>query len=422
MKAPNPLPAVTLLLPLLLASALEAQEWTRFRGPNGTGVGAADSLPAAWSPGAVDWRVEVPGTGHAQPVIWGERVFLTSSEGEGAERLVLCLRARDGATEWTRRLASVAHEKHLRNSHASSTPAVDGERLYVVFGSPSSLVLRAFDHQGAELWLRDLGPFKSQHGVGASPILVDDLVVLPNEQDGESSVIALEARTGHPRWTAPRRTAETAYGTPCLQRDASGRAELILSSHAHGLSSLDPRTGALNWEAAVFDKRTCSSPIIAGGLAIGTCGSGGGGNFLVAVRLGGKGDVTATHLAYKLNRSIPYVPTPLAIGDLLFLWGDQGVVSCVEAAAGKVLWQERVEGSFAGSPVAAGGKIYSLSEEGDVVVVAAERKFRLLARNALGEGSHSTPAIAGGRLYLRTFRHLTAVSGKKPAGGPAEER
>jgi outer membrane protein assembly factor BamB len=116
------------------------------------------------------------------------------------------------------------------------------------------------------------------------------------------------------------------------------------------------------------------------------------------------------------------VPTPLAIGDLLFLWGDQGVVSCVEAAAGKVLWQERVEGSFAGSPVAAGGKIYSLSEEGDVVVVAAERKFRLLARNALGEGSHSTPAIAGGRLYLRTFRHLTAVSGKKPAGGPAEER
>jgi outer membrane protein assembly factor BamB len=401
-------------LVLLASTRTAAQEWTRFRGPNGAGAGEAAGLPVRWGEGDYDWKVDVPGAGHSQPVLWGDRIFLTSALGEGAERIVLCLRAADGRTEWTTRFPSSTHGKHRRNSHASSTPCVDKDRVYLVFSTPAAHTVRALDHAGRELWARDLGPFESNHSDGASPILFADKLILPNEQDGKSSVVALDRSTGSVLWKTERRTEEVAYGTPCIHAPPGGPPELILSSHAHGISSLDPATGASNWEALVFDKRTVSSPVLAGGLAIGTCGSGAGGNFLVAVKLGGRGDVTETHVAYRLRRSIPYVPTPIVAGDLLFLWSDGGVVSCVEAPSGNVLWQERVEGAFSGSPVRAGDRMYAMSEGGEVVVVAAKRTFELLARNPLGEGSHSTPAIAGGRIFFRTFGKLFAIGGGKP--------
>jgi outer membrane protein assembly factor BamB len=405
---------LTCLLLLLAPPGAAAQEWARYRGPNGTGAGEAAGIPVRWGEADYDWKVDVPGAGHSQPVLWGEKVFLTSAVGDGAERLVLCLRARDGGTEWTARFPSSTHGKHRRNSYASSTPAADEDRVYAVFSTPAALLVRALDHAGKEVWVRDLGPFVSNHSDGASPILFEDRLILPNEQDGTSSVVALDRATGRVLWKAARRTEEVAYGTPCIHSPPGGRPEIILSSHAHGLSSLDPATGATNWEALVYDKRTVSSPVLAGGLAIGTCGSGAGGNFLVAVKLGGKGDVTATHVAYTLRKSIPYVPTPLVMDDLLFLWSDGGVVSCVQAPAGQVLWQERVDGAFSGSPVRAGDRIYAMSEGGEVFVVAARRTFELLARNPLGEGSHSTPAIAGGRIYFRTFGKLLAIGGGKP--------
>jgi outer membrane protein assembly factor BamB len=301
------------LLPLLLAAPALAGEWTRYRGPNGTGAGEGDSVPTRWEEGEVNWRVKLPGQGHSGPVLWGEKVFLTSAEGEGRERLVLCLRAEDGGTEWIHRSPSRTHRKHQRNSYASSTPAVDAERLYAAFSTPSSYTLQALDHAGKEVWSADLGPFESQHGDGTSPILFEDLVVLANEQDGASFVIALDRRSGATRWKTPRRTAEAAYGTPCLYQEG-GRPALLLSSHAHGLYSLDARTGKPLWEARVFDKRTVSSPIVTCGLAMGTCGSGGGGSFLVAVRTGGEGEEAAERVAYKLTRAIPYVPTPVAGG------------------------------------------------------------------------------------------------------------
>ncbi len=402
-----------LLLFGTLGCPLAAQDWTRFRGPNGSGLSDAKTVPSEWTEKDFNWRVEIPGAGHSQPVLWGERIFLTSAMAEGAERLVHCLRAKDGSTEWSRKHTSSTFPKHQRNTYASSTPAVDEERLYFVFNTPSSYTLTAVDHAGKDLWSRDLGPFVSQHGCGTSPIVLDDIVVLGNEQDGESFLAALDRKTGETRWKAPRRTKVVSYATPCVFRGEGGLAELIFSSHAHGITSVDPCTGALNWEARVFDKRTCSSPIVAGGLAVATCGSGGGGNFVVGVRPGGKGDVTSTHVAYKLQKSIPYVPTPVAREDLLFLWSDKGVVSGVEASSGKVLWQERVGGNYSGSPVCVDGRLYCMSEEGDVPVVAASREYKLIARNPIGEGSRSTPAVAGGRMYLRTYGRLISVGGKK---------
>ncbi len=407
----------------LIPASLAAQEWTRFRGPGGSGVSEdpSISIPSTWTEADRRFQIDLPGAGHSQPVLWGEKVFLSSAEEEGARRMVLCLRAGDGGVEWVKRFPSRTFRKHPRNTFASSTPAVDAERVYTAFSTPDSYIILALDHRGEEVWRRDLGPFKSQHGDGASPVVHGDLVVLGNEQDGESFVIALDRRTGTLRWKSPRRTEETAYGTPCTYREASGREALLFSSHGHGLSSLDARTGEPIWEARLFDKRTVSSPVFAGGLAIGACGSGGGGNYLVAVRPGGRGDVTSTHMAFKLTRSVPYVPTPLAHGDLLFLWGDMGVVTCLELPAGKAVWQERVGGNFSGSPIHAGGRLWCISEDGEVVVLAASREFKVLGRNALGQASRSTPAVAGGRMYLRTLSRLTCIGGKA-AGEPVGDR
>jgi outer membrane protein assembly factor BamB len=353
-------------------------------------------------------------------VIWGGRVFLTSSEDGGAERIVLGLNADTGDIEWTRRYESRSLEKNRLNSYASATPAVDREHLYVVFATPDSYMVRALDHSGEDVWKHDLGSFQAQHGAGASPILLRDLLVMPNEQDGRSFVVALERSTGEIRWKTERRSSKAAYGTPCVYREADGREAILLSSQAHGLSSLDAVTGKPNWEATVFDKRTVSSPLCGKGLAIGTCGSGGGGNYLVAVRTGGEGDVTSSHAAYKLVQSIPYVPCPIVLGDLLFLWNEKGIVTCVELQTGETVWRERVGGRYFGSPVCIRKRLFCMSEEGEVVVLAAAPEFEVLARNALGEGSRSTPAVAGGWMYLRTYTHLLRVGGP-PKASAAEE-
>lgn len=398
---------------LWVVTAARAQEWTRFRGPNGSGVCEGPDIPAAWTEMDYNWRVKLPGAGHSQPVIWGERIFLTSGAHRGARRLVLCLKEADGGIAWQREYAMGEHKKHDFNSYASSTPAVDGERIYISFAEPEKLALKALGHQGEEKWSRDLGPFHSQHGSGSSPVLFEDKVILAGDQDADSFLIALDRATGAIRWKTERRSKITAYGTPCLFVAPGAPAELIVSSQAHGLSSLDPSTGSLNWEAPLFDMRTVSSPVLAGSLVLATCGSGGGGNYLVAVRGGGKGDVSASHLAYKLTRAIPYVPTPLIKGDRLFLWSDKGVVSCLKAASGETVWQNRIGGNYFGSPVCIGDRLYGVSVDGEVVVVAAADDFKVLGRTHLGEGSHSTPAVAGGRLYLRTHTQLFSIGGKK---------
>ncbi|MBI4602797.1 MAG: PQQ-binding-like beta-propeller repeat protein [Planctomycetes bacterium] len=412
-KASSLRAAALALAAALAPLAAPAQEWSRFRGPNGSGLSAAFSVPTEWTEKDFDWRVPLPGPGISQPVLWGERIFLTAATADGSERMVLCLKAADGAAEWTRRSPSAACPRHQRNTHATSTPAVDAERIYFSFSTPGAYTLGALDHGGRELWKRDLGPYDSQHGDGSSPILVGDLVVLANEQDGASFLVAVDRKTGETRWRTERRSEETAYGTPCVVERGGKPAEIVFSSHAHGLSAVDPLTGALLWEARVFDKRTVSSPVLAGDLVVGTCGSGGGGNFAVAVRLGGKGDVTATHAAWKIAKSMAYVPTPVAKDGLVFFWSDKGIVTCAEAVTGSVLWQERVGGGYSSSPVCIGDRLLCLSEEGEAVVVAASRAHKLLARNPIGEGSRSTPAVAGGRLYVRTYTHLISIGGRR---------
>ncbi len=405
--------------------AASAQEWTRFRGPNGSGESGADSIPAAWTTADYNWQVPLPGVGHASPVLWGQRIFLTSAEDSGHRRLLMCLDAADGKLLWQQAFAADTHPLHVQNSFASSSPAVDADHVYVAWGTPTQFRVKALDHQGVEVWTADLGPYVSQHGFGSSPIVYEDMVIIGNDQDDVSSLVALDRHTGAERWRTPRRTAVTAYSTPCVYRPAGGENQLIFNSQAHGISGVDPQSGKTLWEIDVFNKRSVSSPLVVGDLVFGTCGSGGGGNYLVAVRPGKQPVV-----AYKIDKSAPYVPTSVAHGDLLFLWGDAGVVSCVDAPSGNLLWQKRIGGTFSGSPVRAADRLYCLSTEGDVVVLAAKDQFELVSRQPLGEPSRSTPAIAGGRMYLRTQSHLVSIGGKPgepatvdpPTSASAEER
>lgn len=394
-----------------------AQEWTRFRGPNGTGISVTLGVPAVWTAKEFAWRVPIAGESHSQPVIWGDRMFLLTATDFGQERALVCVRKTDGQPLWTKSYPLPMPRLGNKNTgYANTSPVVDAERVVACFVSNDHFWVRAFDHAGRELWSRDLGTFVAQHGHGASPMIYGGHVIVTNDQDGVSSVVALDLKTGAVAWNSPRGTGRnaniaTAYCTPITHTRADGSVELLLTSQSHGVSSLDPQTGALNWEAPVFTKRMVASAVVAGDLVIGSCGQGGGaGNYLAAIKLGGSGDVSKTHVAYQLTKATPYVPTPLYLDGRLYLISDAGIATALDAATGRELWTARLRAEFFSSPVLIGGKIYCASTKGEMIVLATGDTFQELGRSPLGEGTHSTPCVDGGRLYVKTFTHLVCIA------------
>jgi outer membrane protein assembly factor BamB len=401
---------------LLATTSATAQEWTRFRGPNGAGQSDATTIPVSWGENEHLWKVELPGIGHSSPVLWGERIFLTSADPANGTRFVLCLSAVDGSKQWTQAFPSKTHQIHQQNSLASSTPAVDEQHVYCAWATPEEFAVAALGHDGKQVWRANLGPFVSQHGFGTSPIVHGDLLIITNDQDDDSFLIALDKSSGQTRWKIPRKVLDkqsTSYAAPCIYQPPAGPAELIVASWAHGLTSIDPKSGKTNWEAEVLERRPVGSPILVDGLILANCGEGSGNNSVVAVRPGSAGGREAEVL-YKIDRtSAPYVPTLVAHGSLVFLWGDRGVVTCIDSRSGKQHWHERVGGTFSSSPVRVADRIYGVSADGQVVTLAATDTFKVLGRSSLGESTRATPAVAGGRMFLRTESHLIAV-GKNP--------
>ena len=405
---------LTLLSLVFFGKTTSAGEWTRFRGPNGTGQSEATTVPATWTTADYRWRVKLPGIGYSSPVILGDRLFVTCGIEEDATRIVRCLSTKDGRLIWKRSFPSTTHEKHALNAYAASTPTVDHQRLYLTWATPEQNIVLALDQSnGQELWRRDFGPFDSQHGHGASPILFDNMLIVTNDQAGASFAMALRPATGETLWKTERRSEQTAYSTPCIYRPNGGSAELILTGWAHGICGLDPHTGISKWEVDVLDYRVVCSPVIAGGLIFTSCGSGGSGKQMIAVRPPDMAKKTKAEVAYELKGTLPYVPTSVARGDLLFTWTDSGIVTCLDAPTGKIHWRQRVGGNYHGSPVRVADKIYCIDREGQMVVVAAEKQFRLLGKVDLEEPSQSTPAVADGVMYLRTTSHLMAIGGEK---------
>jgi outer membrane protein assembly factor BamB len=417
---------------LLSAAYADEGEWTRFRGPNGTGVSNATTVPVTWGEDDYNWKIALPGIGHSSPVVWDNRILLTCGASETAERTVLCLETGDGRILWRRDYPSKTYRQHRSNSYASATPAVDSLGVVVTWSTPEEVVLLALDLDGCEVWRRGLGPFVGPHGSGTSPIIVGDLVVLANDQGdpkllarllgrkeppdspGKSFLVAVDRKTGQTRWEVPRRTTLAPYSTPCVRRPDGGAPELIFTSTSHGITAVDLATGKISWEIDdVFEDRCVGSPVTAPGLVIAGFGHGARGTRCVAVRPGSRCEDRKPALAYDVTSSVPLVPTPLVKDGRLFLWADDGVVTCMNVSSGAVIWRERVGGSFYGSPVCVNDRLYCIAKDGEVAVVAASEKYEVLARVPLGEPSYATPALSNGVMYLRTQSHLFSLGGKK---------
>jgi outer membrane protein assembly factor BamB len=417
MSVMNSLQRVVLVVfGLMLTAALYATEasqppasWPRFRGADAAGQGGLVSPPADWSTVAWNWTADLPGQGHSSPVVYDGRVYTASADEAVSVRYLLCHNLTTGLQLWRRDFPGAIERHHQQNSSASGTVTVDGRGVYWLWGTSENVRLEALTHAGEPRWGVDLGPFVGPHGFGGSPVVWRELVIVPLEQDEAGAIIAIDATTGAERWRLAREgVGKAAYATPLVLLNAEGGPQVICTSNAHGIYAIDPASGQALWEQPCFPRRTVASPIAAGPLLVGTCGNGGGNNLLVALRPPTKGETA--EVVYEISRSVaPYVPTPLYSQGRLYLWGDKGVVTCLDAATGTIRWKERVGGNFSASPVAIGSHIINVSSDGEIVALDDADEFVIRSRFLLEEETRATPAIAAGWFVLRTASRLRGL-------------
>lgn len=401
----------------VLTAPLSAQEWTRLRGPNGQGVSDARTVPVKFGEKDFNWKIKLPGEGHGSPVLWGNKVFVVTADKETADRSLVCLNAATGETLWTKTFKGQKYSrKHQFNHYGTVTPAVDAERVYIYLGSSEDCKVVAVDHAGEQAWEQSLGSFNGNHGPGTSPMLYKEMVIVTHDQIPSGAVYALNKSDGKQRWHVKRNGADNgaSYGVPIVYKDADGNEQLIVTSKGNGMTGIDPNKGEVVWELGdLFHMRSVAGPVIADGLLFAQCGSGGTGKRFVAVQPGGNGK--DAKLMWETKRTIPYVPTPVAYDGYLYTITDGGQAACYKPSESEPVWVERIgQGiGFFGSPVCVNGHIYAIDKQGRVVVFkATPEKFELLAINELGEMSYATPAVAGGKMYLRTLNHLISVGGE----------
>ncbi len=387
-------------------------KWARFRGENGLGVLSECQVQLPWQDSQVT-TVKLPGTGNGSPALFGDFAFLLAADAGDATRHVVAVNVAKNKVEWTKSYPSTKHTLHKFSSYASSTPCVDSERLYVAWADPENVVLKAMTHAGEEVWTRKLGRYVSQHGFGTSPILVDGKIVLLNSQDaqelpagvepGEDKMLAVDCKTGATVWETALPTTRVCYGVPSI-RKVGDRTELICSTTAQGMFGMDMKNGSVVWSHNCFEQRVCSSSVLLGNILIGTHGSGGGkDNRLVAF------DIDSRKELFRVNRAAPYVPTPVSVNGLLFLWSDNGIVTCVELSTGTSLWTNRIGGDYSGSPVVLGDKLINVSHDGIVNFLATTREYKKLGSIDTGKTVRSTIAADAKHVLLRTDSELLII-------------
>lgn len=408
---------------LLARPASPTENWPEFRGPNGDGHSRATGLPLTWSETQnVTWKTPIHGRGWSTPVVWGDQVWLTTATEDGREMFVVCVDRRSGKVLLDRRLFQNAHPEPLGNDvngYASPSPAIEAGRVYVHFGSYGTACLdtRTFK----TLWQRRDLPCRHYRGPASSVILFDRLVILTLDGVDLQYTVALDKKTGKTVWKTPRTTdwndlddqgrptAEgdyrKAHSTPLLIQ-VNGQPQM-LSVGAKAGYAYDPRNGKEVWRVRYGGFSNSLRPVVGHGMAF--LSTGYSRADLWAVRLGGSGDVTDSHVAWKYSRNVPSKPSPILVGDLLYLVSDSGIVTCLEAKTGREVWKERLAGSYSASPVYAEGRLYFFSEEGVTTVLQPGRALKVLAVNRLQDGFMASPAIAGRALFLRTKTHLYRI-------------
>lgn len=417
---------LALLFVLLSPFTLASDNWPQFRGPDGTGHSDAKDLPTEWSEGKnIVWKTPIHDRGWSSPVVFGKQVWLTTASKDGRQLYALCLDRDTGKVIRDIKLFDVTQPQyaHPFNTYASPTPVIEQGRVYITFGSPGTAAIdtRTFK----VLWERR--DFECNHfrGSGSSPIIFRDLLLMHFDGSDHQFVVALNKHTGKTVWRTNRSidfqdldkngkpAAEgdfrKAFATPHITQ-INGRWEMI-SLGAKAAYSYDPLTGKELWRVEERDQHSASTrPVLGFGMIFYPTGFSNG--QLYAVRTGGSGLITDTHVAWRVKRGASNKPSILLIDDLIYMIGDTGIASCVEAKTGNIVWQQRVGGEYSASPVYADGKIWLFSEEGKTTVFKPGRTFEKLAENHLDEGFLASPAIAGKAFFLRTRTHLYRIEKK----------
>ena len=388
---------------LLVPAILAAETWPQFRGPGGNGHATKKAVATQWTETEnIRWKTPIAGLGWSSPVVAGEQIWLTTAiEAEGSLRAV-CVDRNSG---------QIVHDievfKHddlgrvaAKNSHASPTPVLDGQFVFVHFGAHGTACLT---DQGQVVWRTQL-KYDHRHGPGGSPVVWGDLLIVACDSPDEQYLVALDKRTGAERWRVDHQ-GEQAYSTPTLAKVAG--AEQLITSRGNAVIAFSPRDGQELWRCSYTGHSVVPRPVVAGDLVY--CCTGYWNPSLLAIRLDGSGDVTASHVAFTARRGVPFISSPLVVDGRLYMTTDLGVLTCIDALTGKELWRERLSGNFSASPTYAGGKIYLQNEEGTTFVLKPGATYELLATNHLEGQTLASPAFVNGAIYLRSDAHLYRI-------------
>jgi outer membrane protein assembly factor BamB len=383
--------------------------WPNWRGPSYQGYVHGTGYPDTWSESRnILWKVPVPGTGNSSPIVWGERIYMATSYDEGRRKAIVAFDRTDGKKVWETFAPDAPPETpHAKNGHASGTPATDGRRIYAYLGNHGLLAL---DMNGKQVWHQDVGPFNAFHGTAGSPLLYKDRVIFYQDQraPGGSFVGAFDAATGKPLWRTERKET-VGWGTPIAIR-AGDRDEIIVSSMRR-VYAYDPDTGRELWTAGGNLVEVIPTPVVADGMVFASSGRAGP---TLAIRPGGSGDVTDTHVVWSAAKGSPFIPSTLVHDGILYMVNDmQSIATAYDSKSGEVLWQGRLgeaaRESFSVSPVLVDGKVFFTNDQGETFVLKAGREFNLLHVNKLNARTLASPALVDGTWYWRTDRELIAI-------------
>lgn len=405
---------------LLLTAAVRAENWPQFRGPTGQGISTETTAPMVWSAtDHVAWKTPIPGEGWSSPIVWNDRIFLTTATEGGASCHVIALNRATGTIVWDNEVfRQTPGHKQQRNGYATPTPCTDGDRIYAVFGDGSFVAL---DLEGHTVWLNRDFAFYGEHGLGTSPILWHDLLIMARDGSGappdtgagwhspwnQARLLALDTRNGKLRWEGKRGLSRIAHVVPAIWKAPDGREELI-SGAGDVVQGFDPQTGERLWTSKNIGEGVVPSIVIGDGLAF-TASGWGGCESIKAFRLGGRGDLGESNLAWEQRKGASKIPSYVFVKPYLFTISEGGIAMCLKAETGEIVWQERVGGNFAASPICAAGRIYFLSDEGETTVIGAKPQFSILARSPLGEKCQASMAVSEGRLFIRTAANLYCI-------------
>lgn len=432
MRMITPRLGMLLLALAFTADFARAENWPGWRGPRGDGTSAEEDLPLRWNGETgenIAWKAEIPGVGHSSPIVWGDRVFLTTCLLDSKERVLLCLDRKSGKILWQKTVVTSPLEtKHGLNSYASGTPATDGELVYVSFletdGSTvtatnvsaprpvntGNVVVATYDFEGKQRWIARPGSFISVHGFCSNPVLFENLVIVNGDHDGDSYIVALERKTGKTVWKQPREHKTRSYVTPLI-REIDGRTQMVFSG-SKCIVSLDPRDGKNLWTIDGPTEQFVASMVYDGKQFYMAAGF--PTYHVMAIRPDGKGDVTDTHVTWHKTNLSCYVPSPVVVGPYLLVADDRGTANCYDTTAGERLWQVRLGSHYSASLLTAGGRVFFTADDGVTKIVEPGKTLQVVAENKLGEQSFASPAVSNGRLFIRGEKHLFCIAGESP--------